>query len=174
MPQKLCSQKPHSIDSLTDRDIRLLPDAGLEPPQHPRWRSPQHQSTASSKRLTQRIPTKTAQHESSRLELFRKKGVLRNFTKFTGKHLCQGLFFNKVAGLRQALTEHLRWPLLTAENLLKTCSYDFKSLTSFLRNVSRLNRIAQQNIPLYSDQIYLLNDVSFNISDLKFLPLLMT
>ena len=29
-----------------------------------------------------------------------KKGVLRNFTKFTGKHLCQGLFFNKAAGLR--------------------------------------------------------------------------
>ena len=31
-----------------------------------------------------------------------KKGVLRNFTKFTGKHLCQSLFFNKVAGLRPA------------------------------------------------------------------------
>ena len=30
------------------------------------------------------------------------KGVLRNFAKFTGKHLCQGLFFNKVAGLRPA------------------------------------------------------------------------
>ena len=29
-----------------------------------------------------------------------KEGVLRNFTKFTGKHLCQPLFFNKVAGLR--------------------------------------------------------------------------
>ena len=29
-------------------------------------------------------------------------GVLRNFTKFTGKHLCQSLFFNKVAGLRPA------------------------------------------------------------------------
>ena len=27
-----------------------------------------------------------------------KKGVLRNFTKFTGKHLYQGIFFNKVAG----------------------------------------------------------------------------
>ena len=26
-----------------------------------------------------------------------KKGVLRNFTKFTGKHLCQSLFLNKVA-----------------------------------------------------------------------------
>ena len=31
-----------------------------------------------------------------------KKGVLRNFTKFTGKHLCQSLFFNKVADLRLA------------------------------------------------------------------------
>ena len=38
----------------------------------------------------------------SRPEVFCKKGVLRNFTKFTGKHLCQSLFFNKVAGLRTA------------------------------------------------------------------------
>ena len=28
-----------------------------------------------------------------------RKGVLRNFAKFTGKHQCQSLFFNKVAGL---------------------------------------------------------------------------
>ena len=46
-------------------------------------------------------------------EVFCKKGVLKNFTKFTGKHLCQSLFFNKVAGLRPAtfkntfFTEHL-------------------------------------------------------------------
>ena len=39
---------------------------------------------------------------SSRPEVFCKKGVLRNFAKFTGKHLCQSLFFNKVAGLRPA------------------------------------------------------------------------
>ena len=31
-----------------------------------------------------------------------RKGVLRNFAKFTGKHLCQRFFFNKVAGLRPA------------------------------------------------------------------------
>ena len=37
-------------------------------------------------------------HRSSRSKVFCKKGVLRNLTKFTGKHLCQGLFFNKVAG----------------------------------------------------------------------------
>ena len=29
-----------------------------------------------------------------------RKGVFRNFTKFTGKYLCQGLFFNEVAGVR--------------------------------------------------------------------------
>ena len=70
---------------------------------------------------------------SSRPEVFCKKGDLRNFVKFTGKHLCQSLFFNKVAGLRPAtllkkrlwhrcfpvnfakflripfLTEHIRW-----------------------------------------------------------------
>ena len=32
-------------------------------------------------------------------KVFCKKGVLRNFAKFTGKHLCYSLFFNKVAGL---------------------------------------------------------------------------
>ena len=31
-----------------------------------------------------------------------KKGVPRNFAKFTGKYLCQSLFFKKVAGLSQA------------------------------------------------------------------------
>ena len=30
------------------------------------------------------------------------KGVLKNFAKFTGKHLCQSLFFNEVADLGPA------------------------------------------------------------------------
>ena len=39
-----------------------------------------------------------------------KKGVLRNFTKFTGKHLCQSIFFNKVAGLSPAtLLKKILW-----------------------------------------------------------------
>ena len=29
--------------------------------------------------------------------MFREKDVLKNFAKFTGKHLCWSLFFNKVA-----------------------------------------------------------------------------
>ena len=39
---------------------------------------------------------------SSRPEVFCEKGVLKNFTTFTGKCLCQSLFFNKGAGLRPA------------------------------------------------------------------------
>ena len=75
-------------------------------------------------------------YRSSRLEVFCRKGVLRNFERFTGKHLCQSLLFNKVAGLRTvtllkkrlwyrcfpvnfskflktpSITEHLRWLVL--------------------------------------------------------------
>ena len=40
-----------------------------------------------------------------------KKGVLINFAKSTGKHLCQSLFFNKVAGLRRRC---YRTPLVVA------------------------------------------------------------
>ena len=35
--------------------------------------------------------------------MFCKKGVLTNSAKFTGKHLCQSLFFNKVAGAARNL-----------------------------------------------------------------------
>ena len=41
--------------------------------------------------------------KSSRPEVFCKKGVLKNFAKFTGKDLCQSVFFNKVAGFRPAI-----------------------------------------------------------------------
>ena len=77
---------------------------------------------------------------SSCPKVFCKKGVLRNFVKFAGKHLCQSLFLNKVAALRPAtlfqkrlwhrcfpvnftkflrtsfLKEHLWWLLLVFQN----------------------------------------------------------
>ena len=34
-----------------------------------------------------------------------RKGVVRDFAKVTGKHLCQSLVFNKVAGLAQVLEQ---------------------------------------------------------------------
>ena len=33
---------------------------------------------------------------SSHQKCFIKKGIRKNFAKFTGKHLCQSLFFNKI------------------------------------------------------------------------------
>ena len=54
---------------------------------------------------------------SSRPEVFCKNGVLRNFTKLTGKHLRQSLFFNKVVGLRPAT--------LLKRRLWHRCSCEF-------------------------------------------------
>ena len=51
-------------------------------------------------------------------EMFCKKGVLRNFSKFTRKHLCQKLFFNKVPIVRHAT-------LLTKEALAQLFSCEF-------------------------------------------------
>ena len=36
---------------------------------------------------------------SCRPDVLCKKGVPRNFAKFTGEHLCQSLYVNKVGGL---------------------------------------------------------------------------
>ena len=57
---------------------------------------------------------------SSHPEVFCKKGVLRNFAKFTGKHLRQRLFFNKVAGLRPAfLLKKRLWQRFFPVNFVK-------------------------------------------------------
>ena len=57
---------------------------------------------------------------NSRPEVFCKKGVLRNFRKLTGKHLCQGLFFNKVVSLRPAtLLKKRLWQKCFSVNFVK-------------------------------------------------------
>ena len=61
---------------------------------------------------------------SSRPEVFRKKGVLRNFAKLTGKHLCQSLFFKKVIGrLRPATLLEKRLTHLFLQNTYGGCFY---------------------------------------------------
>ena len=48
------------------------------------------------------------------------RGVLRNFTKFTGKHVCQSLFFNKVAGLGPpTLLKKKLWHIRVPVNFVK-------------------------------------------------------
>ena len=60
-----------------------------------------------------------------------KKGFLRNFANLTGKHLCQSLFFDKVAGLRPAT--------LLKERFWHMCfpvSFEKFLRTPFLQNTS--------------------------------------
>ena len=69
---------------------------------------------------------------SSHQSYFIKKGVLRNFKKFTGKHLCQSLFFNKVAGLKpETLLKKRLWQQCFPMNFVKFLR------TPFLRDTSR-------------------------------------
>ena len=93
-------------------------------------------------------------------EVFCKKSCLRNFAKLTGKHLCQSLFFDKVADLRLAtllkkrlwhrcfpvnlatflripfLKEHLRWVFLTLVGF-----YNFSLKNSEMMNQGKDNRL---------------------------------
>ena len=74
---------------------------------------------------------KLRHYRSSRPKVFCKKGVLKNFPKFTGKHLCQNLFFNKVAGLRPAsLLKKRLWHWCFPVKFLKFLKKSFLQNTS--------------------------------------------
>ena len=75
--------------------------------------------------------TGSARNRSSRPEVFCKKGVLRNFAKFKGKHLSQRLFFNTVAGLPATLLKKSLWHRCFPVNLAKFLR------TPFLQNTPR-------------------------------------
>ena len=72
-----------------------------------------------------------------------RKGVLRNFAKFTGKHLWQSLFFNKVAGWGDCL-----WSFSCL--LLKISCYF----------ISTENWNEKREIPWWSSNIYFFARVS--------------
>ena len=50
---------------------------------------------------------KTTKERNSHRRCFIKKGVLKNFAKFTRKFLCPSLFYNKIAGLATLLKKRL-------------------------------------------------------------------
>ena len=84
---------------------------------------------------------------SSRPEVFCKKGVLRNFAKFTGKHLCQSLFFNKVAGLRPStLLKKRLWhrcfPFNFCEIFKNTFSYRTPLVAAFKQKTNLKLRVS--------------------------------
>ena len=75
---------------------------------------------------------------NSRQEMFYKKGFLRDFVKYTEKHLCQGLLFKKETlaqvfscefceiSKNNFFTEHLRWLLLLTVKLVHVCFWNLK------------------------------------------------
>ena len=91
--------------------------------------------------------TRVALYRGSRPEVLYKKGISKKFPKFTGKHLRQSVFFNKVASFRLAtlfkkilchrcfsvnftkflrttfFVEHLRWLLLFVISLESLSEY---------------------------------------------------
>ena len=58
-------------------------------------------------------------------EVSLRKGVPRNFKKFTGKHLCQSLHFNKVAGLACKLACNF----IKIETLTQVFSCEFSEIS---------------------------------------------
>ena len=84
------------------------------------------------RRVVFEVERRTAIIRSSHRRCSVEKGVLRNFAKFTGKHLCQSPFFNKVAGLRPAtLLKKKLWHRCFPVNFAKFLR------TPFLQNTSR-------------------------------------
>ena len=91
------------------------------------------------------------QNRSSRLDVFCRIGVFRNFAKFTGKHLCQSLFFNEETQAKlfscefceisknAFFIEHLQWLVL-----------------SEVHNVERIIRGTSQNFfqPYWTSRVY--------------------
>ena len=95
-------------------------------------------------------------HRSSRSDVFCKKSVLRNFAKFTGKHLCQGIFFNKVDTLlKQACN------VIKKETLAQVFSCDFWEISknTFLYRALPVAASDFSNIDL-SQSIYSANQLT--------------
>ena len=77
-------------------------------------------------------------------------GVPRNFTKFTGKHLCQSLFFNKAAGLRPEACNFIKKETLTGvflcfANFLRT---PFSQNTSWRLLLFKVNNKDTRTTPI--------------------------
>ena len=82
-----------------------------------------------------------------------KNGVLRNFANFTGKNLCQSLFFNKVADLRPAtLLKKRLWRSCFPVNFAKFLRTLFftERLCWLLRNRSNKSNISDSSQVIFT------------------------
>ena len=94
-----------------------------------------------------------------------RKGVLRNFAKFTGKHLCQSLFFHEVADQAKCFTEHLRrlllvgvWFLFSFDSSRNSTSQKVLGVNYLSLDKSGVNqRVVCKNLPRFSHLLSVLS-----------------
>ena len=85
------------------------------------------------------------------------KSVLKNFAKFTGKHLSRSLFFNKIACLRETGSEK-NYPRNILTNLMQVKSI----LSNFKRNIIYASQKSKQsNEPIKGLAEACLNSVNY-------------
>ena len=113
-----------------------------------------------NKKKEQLYQKKSTNSRSSQRRCSVRKGALRNFGKFTGKHLCQSLFFNKVAGLRSAtLLKKRLWHRCFPVNFPKFLRRTFLQNTSgrLLLSINSYSCFSRRQIYLISLSILVLN-----------------
>ena len=98
---------------------------------------------------------------SSHRRYFIKKGVLENFANFIGKHLCKGLFFNKVGELRPTLLRG-EFPVNFAK-LLRTTFWQntFRNCLGIFQNILIKNNLRSSHPEVFCKKGVLRNFTKF-------------
>ena len=86
-----------------------------------------------------------AVYRNNHSQMFFKTGVFKVFAKFTGKHLCQSLFFNKVARPKTPFKKRL-WSRCFLVNFVKFLRTLFKQNIS---GVQKKNKEAELNHSIF-------------------------
>ena len=86
-----------------------------------------------------------------------KKGVLRNFAKFTGRHLYQKLFFNKAEGLACKFIKKSLWHRYFPVNFAKFLRMPFSESPPPVTasKLSRLNCNIKKTLKGFNDECFL-------------------
>ena len=93
-------------------------------------------------------------HRSSHRRYSKKTGVLKNFSKLTGKHLGQSLFFNKVAGLSPA-TWYRCFPVNFAKFLRATILKNICERLLLVAGWRTTHKLSPRDLPLLTCLVYI-------------------
>ena len=94
--------------------------------------------------------------------MFYKDCVLRAFTKFSEKHLCQNLFFKKVAGLSSTSLKKRLWPLVLVVFWILINIILVKKWNSNLRNVTEVEEPVKYLWFIFFPKIEVLSSLHFH------------